>query len=283
MSGVIRKVLQVSAWPLVKSEIINKRTAFSVGYRLAQQRGMGTPESTIAGILESDLTQFNLTNTGRIPLLRGNFASTLFQFSPYSIEMTNLMVGDMWHSGMSLKTLKRAGALMLGLHLLGGWGAHIGPWMRWFGVMEDDPDARRFVDKTDWLSFDHAVGKYTSGHPFEAGNRINPFYLLWSPRFGGQFVGPSASMFGDFFKTLTAFKAPSRNIPHLPFGVQIDRLPGVQETASRRFFRPAMRQAGLPRRFVRTEIPRVRSSDPNVQFLEAILGRQPPIQERFGR
>lgn len=218
------------------AERMNRGIAFRSGYAAAAEAGMTGVDRVVAGILESDVTQFNMTRSGRLPMVRGDLGSVLFQFAPYRWEMLAHLggemsrvahataTGDRQQAYLGFKRLVRAG---VALQLIGGLDATpLGTVLRYMSD-NDDPEWEGALGYIDKVSADYILGTMATGRPFEWGHRINPITLL-----NQRLLGPALS-------DALALPARMMGVPgsptmgqtlvrQLPGGVQAERTLGPE-------------------------------------------------------
>jgi hypothetical protein len=238
------------------TEVVNRATAFQAGRLIAHEAGHLQPEQVMAGILEVDMTQFNLGRSGRIPFLRGQAASTIFQFSPYRVEMMRLIgsmvkgsigeaakltgrkaAGPLPPTSTQFINTKRLVRLAIALQAVGGINATFGPLLRFFSA-DDDPEFADALHAIDAMSIDYQLGKATTGAPFEFGYRINPIWLI-----SGKFPGPAFGMIQDVWGATFGYPGSptlaQTAVRNLPYGVQLERSFGEElEPYTRKIFGP---------------------------------------------
>lgn len=221
--------------PLETAVDFNKKVTFSAAYKAAGEAGLTAPERTIAGILESELTQMNLTRTGRMPYMRGNWGSTLFQFTPFRAEYIRLFGAEVLRTFKGAATspedfakgLKRLTTGIVALHLVGGLDAHFGPLLRYL-TGNTDPEWSGLLGAIDQVSLDWALGNFTQGKPFEWGHRINPITML-----NRVLWGPMINTTQDFIAKYTGKPGSPTSAQimmrdFIPFGTAAERLAGPE-------------------------------------------------------
>jgi hypothetical protein len=287
--GYISRALQLIAELIQATEVINRRQSFAAGFKVAKEAGLMDGEAVALGIMESDLTQFNMTKTGRLPLTRGPFGSVAFQFLQYGVEMSQLVGRELYNAtGLRGAQAAKQGwtrltKLMLAAHLIGGINAHIGPFLQLvhrfnravFGE-EFDQWFDEALHLLDVASADYLLGTMTRGRPYEFGLRINPinaFFKFTSP------LGPSLGQLTEVLGT-----AGLRGIPgapnigetatrSLPLGIALERAAG--DKVQRYLLEPPARALRIPPRDIRLR--------PGRDVTERLLGREaaPGFKGRF--
>jgi len=237
----------------------NRKLAFAAMNKTAREAGIDENMSLVAGILESDLTQFNMTRTGRLPLVRSGLGSVLFQFSPYRIEMLQLLGGEVRNMFLSpdkaarFKSFKFVSLYMMVTHMVGGVDANItGPFLRML-LGEDEPEfsgkglVGGAVAAVDRLSADYLIGKGVQGKPFELGHRINPISLMMNLEITGPAFGVAVDIVNKIRGAPVTPSTAQLVVDNIPFGVQIHRSAGreIMRHVTRPLF--GKKEGSLPR------------------------------------
>lgn len=271
VKGLGQHLAEVGARLFGSTEVANRSQAYVLRHRLSKESGMATSDAVINGILESSLTQFDLTRTGRLHAMRGPIGSTVGQFMSYKIEMSqllgrealNLFSSDPRLRAQSFKRLARFTAV---LYILGGiravpFGHAIS--MAMHELSGDDPEMQKMLALIDSISADHALGELWRGEPFEIGHRINPLDLM--SYYG---LGPSVRLAEELLKKGVQ-AATGKELPMTPSAAQlvIRRFPGGPqiESLAGEEIEQGLSRMGVPRKEARLE------------------GGREPIERAFGK